>query len=328
MRLSLFLLTFIFLLSGCITRQSYSDLEAVRDYYKSEAEAVDSISIANQELVDKNRELELQLQTTVRELEELAVANNSLSRNYEEILDKYNQIIKQNENELTTYSYEKISLQEQLAAQQTALDKREKELATMEYELYQKESKLNTMSYDFNNMEGSLSEKNQRIQELEKMLSFNEQSMKDLKTKLNNILLGFSNTDLSVEEKSGKIYVSMSQNLLFKAGSDKIDPKGLSALQKVSGLLKGNQDIDITVEGHTDADGTSDANWDLSVKRATSVVKAMVGYGIDPKKITASGKGEHQPIASNANNNGKALNRRTEIVLSPKLDELYNLINR
>ena len=97
-------------LSSCITQQSFQELEAVRDYYKSEAESVDSISFANQELVDVNRELELELKQTVRELEELAVANNSLTRNYEEILEKYNRVVQQGESELTAYSYEKIRL--------------------------------------------------------------------------------------------------------------------------------------------------------------------------------------------------------------------------
>ncbi len=319
---------FALFLSSCITQQSYQELETVRDYYKAEAEAVDSISLANQELVDINRELELELKQTVRELEELAVANNSLTRNYEEILEKYNRIVRQNESELTTYSYEKISLQEQLASQQTALDKKEEDLATLEYELYQKENRLKAVEYDYNALEGGISERDQKIKELQELLNLTEGSMDELRAKVSGILRGFSDSDLTVKEDNGRIYVSLSQNLLYPSGSDRLDPKGSSALRKLSSVLSNTKDVDIVVEGHTDSDGASGANWDLSVRRATAVVKALTSFGLDPKRITAAGRGEHTPVTSNATSRGKSQNRRTEIILSPKLDELYNLLNR
>ena len=316
------------LFSSCITQQSFQELEAVRDYYKAEAEAVDSISIANQELVDTKRELELELKQTVRELEELAVANNSLSRNYDEILEKYNRIVQQNENELTAYSYEKISLQEQLASQQSAMDQKERDLAQMEYDLYQKESRLSSIEYDYSALEGGISERDARIRELQDMLQLTEGSMDDLRAKLDNILRGFSSSELTVKEDRGRVYVSLSQGLLYRPGSDRLDPNGLNALKRMSSVLKDNSDVEIIVEGHTDADGSAESNWDLSVRRAAAVVKAMTAYGVDPTRITAAGRGEHLPVASNSTSRGKAENRRTEIILSPRLDELYQLINR
>ena len=315
------------LFSSCITQQGYQELEAVRDYYKAEAEAVDSISIANQELVDVNRELELELKQAVRELEELAVANNSLSRNYDEILEKYNRIVQQNENELTAYSYEKISLQEQLASQQSAMDQRDKDLAQMEYDLYQKESRLNSIEYDYNALEGGISDRDAQIKELQDMLQLTEGSMDDLRARLDNILRGFSSSELTVREDRGRVYVSLSQGLLYRSGSSRLDPNGLDAIKKLSSVLRNNSDVEIIVEGHTDADGSAENNWDLSVRRAASVVKAMTAFGVDPTRITAAGRGEHVPISSNSTNRGKAENRRTEIILSPRLDELYQLLN-
>ena len=122
------------------------------------------------------------------------------------------------------------------------------------------------------------------------------------------------------------MYLSLSQNLLFPSGSDEIDWKGRQALMKLADALKSNPDIDITVEGHTDTDGTAAKNWDLSVLRATTVVKLLSSYGVPSDRLIASGRGFYAPIASNDTPQGKGLNRRTEIILSPQLDELYNLI--
>ena len=329
MRIASFLLKLfiVVLISGCVSQQKYDELTAIRDYYQSEAEAVDSTAIANQELSDQNRELELQLKQSLRELEELAVANQSLSRNYEEILEKYNQIIRQNENELTTYSYEKLGLQEQLTAQQSELENKEKELADLEYQLYQKQTALNNMEYNFGEMEGSLSSSQQRIRELQQQLNEQEAQMENMRNRLNTILGNFSASDLSVTEKNGKIYVSMSQNLLFKSGSDRMDQNGRNALRQLAGALASNPDIDILVEGHTDADGSAAANWSLSTRRAVSVVKVLIEYGLDPQRLTASGKGEHMPVAPNNTASNKAKNRRTDIILAPKLQDLYSIMN-
>ena len=319
------IITCAILFVSCVTQKQYQEIAEVRDYYKSEAEAVDSISIANQDLVDTNRELELQLKQTTRELEELAVANQSLARNNEEILAKYNQLIQQQENELTTYSYEKLGLEEQLAAQQEALEKQKDQLKVMEYELYQRESQLNNIESDYNT---SITERDQQIRQLQSMLNSKEASMEQLRGSIAQTLRGFSDADLSVSEKNGKIYLSLSQELLFASGSARVNREGQSALKKVASIINGNQDIDIVVEGHTDADGTTSKNWDLSVDRATSVVKLLTQNGVDASRLTAAGKGEHAPVATNSTSRGKALNRRTEIILSPKLDELYDILSQ
>jgi len=139
-------------------------------------------------------------------------------------------------------------------------------------------------------------------------------------------LTGFQASDLSVAERDGKIYVSLSQDLLFASGSDQIDVKGKDAISKLAGALKGNKDFLINVEGHTDAQGSVDKNWDLSVRRATSVVKILTGAGLDPKVITASGRALYDPLSENESAEGRAKNRRTEIILAPRLNELYQLV--
>jgi len=148
-----------------------------------------------------------------------------------------------------------------------------------------------------------------------------------LRSKVNQALLGFTDADLSVSERNGKIYVSLSQNLLFATNSDNIDWKGKKAIRSLADVLKQNPDINITVEGHTDPDGSPAKNWDLSVRRATAVVKILTETNVNAERITASGRSFYYPIASNATAAGKAKNRRTEIILSPRLDQLYKIIN-
>jgi chemotaxis protein MotB len=148
---------------------------------------------------------------------------------------------------------------------------------------------------------------------------------------LRNALLGFNSDELSVEIKNGKVYVSMSDKLLFKSGSSAVEAKGKEALKVLAGVLEKNADIDILVEGHTDNVPIKTSiykdNWDLSVARATSIVRILTGdYKIAPTRLTASGKGEFFPKASNETAEGRAMNRRTEIILSPKLEEIMQLL--
>ena len=194
-------------------------------------------------------------------------------------------------------------------------------------------------------MNTALRLKSETLAEKERLLSEREIALEDLQSKiacqdsvtkrLNDIirgaLLGFKSDELSVEVKNGKVYVSMSDKLLFKSASAAIETKGLEAIKVLADVLNKNNDIDILIEGHTDNLPIRTAqyrdNWDLSVARATSIVRILVDeYKIDAKRLTASGKGEFSPRANNSTPEGRAANRRTEIILSPKLDIIMNLL--
>ncbi len=326
--LGLFLLTALIALSSCVTRKEYQELEEVKDYYQTESLSADSIRNEYNKLAEDNRQLEIDNRNTRLELEQYVVTNQSLYRSYREALDRIENLAKERNELDVTASYEKYSLESQLSDQQQDLDAGKRQLNAMEYELYQKDSRLNTMEYDYSNMKGTLQDKNIRIQELEQMLSLRENNMRDVRERLNSILLKFSSNDLSVEEKGGKLYLSLSSNLLFPSGSTRIDPKGKDALRQVAEALKANPDIDILVEGHTDSDGSAETNWNLSVDRAVAVTSLLTSFGVNPEKITAAGRGEYQPKADNTTAAGKAINRRTEIILAPKLDELYEFLSR
>lgn len=178
----------------------------------------------------------------------------------------------------------------------------------------------------------SLEEREKKVAELESVLANKDKAVSDLKNRISNALLGFKESDLTVEVKNGKVYVSLAEQLLFGSGSIAVDKKGVTALQQLAKALKDQHDINITVEGHTDNVPISkksqymNDNWDLSVMRATSITRILISAGLSPKQVTAAGRGEYVPLALNDSPGNKAKNRRTEIVVTPNLDELFKLL--
>jgi chemotaxis protein MotB len=177
-----------------------------------------------------------------------------------------------------------------------------------------------------------LLEREKALADLQRIVARQDSITRRLNDVLRNALLGFNSDELSVEIKNGKVYVSMSDKLLFKSGSAAVEAKGKQAIKLLADVLEKNPDIDILIEGHTDnvpiRTGVYKDNWDLSVARATSIVRILTDeYKMQPTRLTASGKGEFSPRAANDTPAGRASNRRTEIILSPKLDEIMNLLN-
>lgn len=203
--------------------------------------------------------------------------------------------------------------------------------ATSDIQLSKLNSDLKLKSKELEKKEKLLQEREKALQEMQSIISRQDSIVNNLNNIVKNALLGFNPDELTVEMKNGKVYVSMSDKLLFKSGSAEVEKKGTEALKKLSEVLNKNNDIDILIEGHTDnvpiKTPVYKDNWDLSAARATSVVRLLTNENkIDAKRLTASGKGEFFPVASNETSEGKAKNRRTEIILSPKLDELFKLI--
>ena len=200
----------------------------------------------------------------------------------------------------------------------------EDKLGTMQRDLAEKEKSLNQLS-------ASLIERESKVKELQDIINKKDSVANALKKKISAALLGFENKGLTVSLKNGKVYVSLENELLFSPGSYAIGEKGTQALKQLAKVLNDNADINITVEGHTDTDkyagsgGVKD-NWDLSVIRATQITRLLQDFKIDPKRLTATGKGEYFPIDPAKTPEAKQKNRRTEIILTPKLDELMNLL--
>ena len=224
----------------------------------------------------------------------------------------------------TKYTVE-TSRFDSLSNKYVELDKKKKELA----ELSQSEQeKLNA---ELQKKLDLLTESNKKISEMQSAIDKQKAASEKLLSKIKDALLGFTSDELTVEMRDGKVYVSLSEKLLFKSGSSTVDKKGKEALAKVGEVLAKQTDIDIVIEGHTDniplkGDVIKD-NWDLSVMRATTIVRILTtDYGVDPTQIIPSGRGENFPIADNKTDEGRAKNRRTEIILAPKMSELIKII--
>ena len=181
--------------------------------------------------------------------------------------------------------------------------------------------------------ENQLADKITRVDDLERLISQQKELMQGLKEKLSNALLNYEGKGLSVEAREGKVYVSMENKLLFQSGSWDVETKGKSALASLGEVLSDNPDISILIEGHTDnvpftGRGSIKGNWDLSTKRATSIVNILLeNPEILPQNLTAAGRGEYLPIAPNSTREGRSANRRIEVILSPQLDKITQIIN-
>lgn len=169
-----------------------------------------------------------------------------------------------------------------------------------------------------------------RLEQLQALMNQQKNAIQEIRKKMSDALVGFNSNELSVSIKNGKVYVSLSENLLFPSGSAEVNPKGKVALGKLAAVLNSNTDITVDIEGHTDSipiRGRYQDNWALSSARANSIVRILTTeYQVDPTRVIASGHSSYDPVQSNSTADGRAQNRRTEIILSPKLDELYRLL--
>lgn len=176
-----------------------------------------------------------------------------------------------------------------------------------------------------------LQDREKTIAELQKMIDMQKQKVKDLLSSVKDALLGFSSDELTVREEDGKVYVAMSDKLLFESGKAVVNAQGKEALGKLAEVLNKQTDIDVYIEGHTDNVPIKTAvfkdNWDLSVIRATSVVRILTEtYNVNPLQILPCGRGEFKPVDVNTTPEGKARNRRTEIIMAPRLDKLFKML--
>nr|WP_262908754.1 OmpA family protein [Hymenobacter translucens] len=234
-----------------------------------------------------------------------------------------------------TDSYDKLlkNSDRALADKSTDYNKMARDLARREAELGELDTSLKRTKSEVDKLNADLKVREARMAELQQALADKDKAVNDLKASVSNALRGFQGTDLQVKMKDGKVYVSLSEQLLFKSGSTKVDPKGQEALKQLATVLKTQSDVNVVVEGHTDNVAFSrptaamQDNWDLSVLRATEIARLITSGGVDPARITASGRSQYIPVASNDSPANKALNRRTEIILTPKLNELLKILD-
>jgi chemotaxis protein MotB len=295
----------------------------------------DAFKTDNIGLEMQNKELTAQLASLRKEVDTIqqviSAAQNDRDKavqDYNRMSSKYTELQNAQEDLIKGNVKETQKLLSQLQEAQANLQKKEDLLRQLEQNLDAKKTSLDELTFE-------LEKRNARLAELEKILDAQKKLVQDLKNKVSEALLGFENNGLTVSMKNGKVYVSLDEKLLFKSASWDIDANGKNALKKLAGVLEKNPDIQITIEGHTDNvpynPGNSQLkdNWDLSAKRATSVIRVLLdGSKIDAKRLTASGRSQYLPVDERNTPDARQKNRRTEIILTPDLTELYQLINK
>lgn len=233
-------------------------------------------------------------------------------------------------DQIATLNNQNAQLGQLTTSQKGQLSETEKTLGQQQQNLKQQQQTLEQQQETLRQQQQKLQQQQQRLQQLQDLLDQQKNQSEQLKNKMSEALKGFNSDELSVVQKNGKVYVSLSENLLFPSGSAVVNPKGVDALSKLAAVLNLNEDVAVNIEGHTDSipiRGKYTDNWDLSTSRANSIVRILVNnYKVDPKRVEASGHSFYDPIDTNSTPEGRAKNRRTEIILSPKLEAMYKLL--
>ena len=301
-------LLIIALSTSCVSKKIYTDLESKYADLKKENR---SLSDENDDLLKAKIQLELDRDAQNKESEKIKSEREKLQADYA-ALNKKMDVLQDSYTALEKNSNE--ALKANLAKNRELLE--------------QLEAKGKALASEQERLDAS----GKRLSELEALIAAKEASMRKLKETLSNALNGFEGKGLTVEQKNGKVYVSMENKLLFKSGSWAVNSEGKTAVVEVGKVLGDNPDISVLIEGHTDDDpyagsGPIADNWDLSTKRATAIVAILSeNKSINKQNLTAAGRGEFSPLGSNATAEGKAKNRRIEIILTPRLDAIAEML--
>lgn len=287
---------------------------------------------SNQDLESKIAEAKEKMAKDEKALMGLQKDTAFVGSNYRLLQSKYDKLNQVNDQLLDKYNKMLLGSEKDNANLSSKLQMTQEQLLKKEDELKALEAKLNKQQADLDLLSAQLKQREARVNELEEILRKKDAATADLKKKLQDALFNFENKGLTITQKNGKVYVSMDESLLFASGKTAVEAKGIEALKNVAKVLEQNADINILVEGHTDdvpMKGTGEIkdNWDLSVMRATSVTKIMLQNAkIDASRITSAGRGEYYPIDPAKTPEARKKNRRTEIILTPKLDELFKVL--
>lgn len=289
---------------SCVSSSKYEELDK---RYRSTDRRLTQLQKTNeyneQVIADLRQKADL-LETLREELGSTKQKLAALEGSHQQLQKSYDNALEEKDKLITTYS---------------------EDMAAFSRELAEKEQNLNIQRRTLDSLMRDIELRERKLAQLREESSAQQAQMANLRQTITEALRSFSEADLTVREEEGKIYVTLSQQLLFAKGSNVIDNQGRKALIQLAGALRDQRDININVEGHTDSDGTPFRNWQLSVERATAVVQILTANGLNPERITASGRAFYAPVAPNDTEENKMLNRRTEIILEPNLEILYEL---
>jgi chemotaxis protein MotB len=301
---------------SCVSPKVYKELEDKYSNLKKEHRQLlddnETLQNAKTKLENSLKDLQKNYDETLAKRDKLQSDYNALKSNYDNLTASYNALEKNSSAAIAENSKKNRELLAQLEAKEQALAAENSRLEALKKQL---------------------EDRSNRVAELEAVIAAKDKAMTDLKNAISRALTDFEGKGLTVEQRDGKVYVSMENKLLFSSGSWAVGTEGRRAVQQLGAVLAGNPEIAILIEGHTDnvpykGNSQLSGNWDLSTKRATAIVNILrENANINPENLTAAGRGEYAPIATNDTAEGKAKNRRIEVILTPKLDELTKLLS-
>ena len=320
----------IVIFSSCVSPKIVEEIKQQRQETFLENQQIKSensiFSTENIELKDKLSRLNNEINNMIYDSTQRAKSYRQLKTQLEDLNEAYDLLIAKNTQMISNKAQETKKLLNELQSAREDLIYKEDELLGLETNLSVKQKELLKAQND-------LFEREQRVVELQYIINRKDSLLSSLKDKISSALLGFEGDGLTITQKNGKVYISLEEKLLFASGSWQIDSRGIEALSKLSKSLENQKDIDVLIEGHTDSipyagRGQIKDNWDLSVVRATAIVRILSNSStINPERLTAAGKGEFVPIQNNNSISGRSANRRIEIILTPKLYDLYELLD-
>ncbi|MDR0801267.1 OmpA family protein [Fluviicola sp.] len=318
MKLQLSILALVCSLAACVPAKKYNELLEREKNCNEELNKYKASSIENE---GKAKDLQVTVDQLRKEVTNLKKDTLELGSNLRFLQSQYDMAVAQNEAYEQKLDQLRIKGAKESATYQADIDSKNQELQ-------RKEDALNTLENELIAKEKLLLEREERLAELEELIKRKDDAMKQLKNRVSSALTGFENKGLTIVEKDGRIYVSLEAKLLFASGSTTVETEGKKALVDLSKVLENEKDLEIIVEGHTDTDKLASSshpknNWELSVLRATAVVEIMIANSkMDPAQLMAAGRGEFHPVDAD-----KAKNRRIEVIISPNLNELYQMLD-
>lgn len=314
----------IVMAASCVPQKRFTELEG--RFQRSES-ANERLRMDNELSRAQNENLLLRVETLGGDTARLGAQIRRMQREYEQLQATYSQVLDYNNQLLQGKEEETRQILARLQDIQVDLQRREDELSAASREMEIKERHLDSLMT-------VMLEKEQRVNELEAILSRQDSVVNALRATVSNALLGFEGRGLSIDIRNGKVYVSLDESLLFATGSTVVDARGENALRELARVLEQNPEINIMIEGHTDdvpirSGGLMKDNWDLSVLRATSVLRILMKDSqIDPQRFIVAGRGEFMPVDPDKTPAARSKNRRTEIILTPQLDDLFRIIEQ
>lgn len=303
--------------SGCVTMKQFDALQSDFDALERKSQM---LTLSNQDSEIDRRELSGRLAVLTAAQKALAADTARLGQQITHLAGDLERLRELNDV-LTSESSSKMAA---INEENRALLE---DLSRVRRELQNQEDALNALSRDLEQRQVELADRSKRVEELEGLLAARDAAAEALRSQLAEALLGFANRGLTVEQRNGKVYVSLEAQLLFPSGSTRINPDGQQALRDLAAVISTQDQLEIIVEGHTDTDQLSSAtiprnNWELSVLRSTAVIDILTQSGVAPEALAASGRSEYHPV----DEEDKARNRRIEIIIAPNLDPLFDLI--